>query len=314
MDFNIRIFFYFIVLYFLSVSAWYFLLIILKIYVFSLYIKLIYSIIKYKAFFIFILEVRFLAAYEEFASVYDIFMDNMDYDMWVEYIHRIWDKENIKPKLIAELGCGTGNITGRLAKEGYDMIGIDISEEMLSVAKTKAEEDGSKNILYLLQDMTEFELYGTVDVILCLCDSINYITEYDDLVQVFKLVNNYLEPNGLFIFDINTEYKFKHILGDNTFADTEENAAYIWQNFYDENEKINEYYVNFFIKNNDDTYERTEEYHYERAYKLDEIKNALSEAGLIFENSYNAFSFDEPKYDSQRVYIIAREHGKIQEA
>ena len=255
-----------------------------------------------------------MAAYEEFAFVYDMFMDNVDYDMWVKYIHRIWEKEGIEPKLIAELGCGTGNITERLAKEGYDMIGIDISEDMLSVARAKADDNGITNILYSLQDMTEFELYGTVDVILSLCDSINYITEYDDLVSVFKQVNKYLEPDGLFIFDINTEYKFKHILGDNTFADTEENAAYIWQNFYDENEKINEYYVNFFIKNNDNTYERTEECHYERAYSIEEIKNALSEAGLIFEHSYNAFSFDAPKEDSERLYIVAREHGKRQEA
>lgn len=255
-----------------------------------------------------------MAAYEEFAFVYDMFMDNVDYDMWVKYIHRIWEKEGIEPKLIAELGCGTGNITERLAKEGYDMIGIDISEDMLSVARAKADDNGITNILYSLQDMTEFELYGTVDVILSLCDSINYITEYADLVNVFKQVNKYLEPDGLFIFDINTEYKFKHILGDNTFADTEENAAYIWQNFYDENEKINEYYVNFFIKNNDNTYERTEECHYERAYSIEEIKNALSEAGLIFEHSYNAFSFDAPKEDSERIYIVAREHGKRQEA
>lgn len=255
-----------------------------------------------------------MAAYEEFAFVYDMFMDNVDYDMWVKYIHRIWKKEGIAPKVIAELGCGTGNITERLAKEGYDMIGIDISEDMLSVARAKADDDGITNILYSLQDMTEFELYGTVDVILSLCDSINYITEYEDLVNVFKQVNKYLEPDGLFIFDINTEYKFKHILGDNTFADTEENAAYIWQNFYDEDEKINEYYVNFFIKNNDNTYERTEECHYERAYSVEEIKNALSESGLIFEHSYDAFSFDAPKEDSERIYIVAGKHGKRQEA
>ena len=121
-----------------------------------------------------------LGVYERFASVYDMFMDNVDYDMWVEYIHKIWEKENISPKLIAELGCGTGNITCRLAKEGYDMIGIDISGEMLSVAREKAMEEGC-DVLFLLQDMTEFELYGTVDVILCLCDSINYITDYDGI-------------------------------------------------------------------------------------------------------------------------------------
>ena len=111
-----------------------------------------------------------MQAYEGFASIYDIFMGDVDYDGWVEYIEKIWKKYKKEPKLIAELGCGTGNITGRLAKKGYDMIGIDISEEMLSVAREKAAEEGD-DILYLLQDMTEFELYGTVDIILSLCDS-----------------------------------------------------------------------------------------------------------------------------------------------
>jgi len=252
-----------------------------------------------------------LAAYEDFASVYDIFMDNVDYDMWVEYIHKLWNKYQVSPKLIAELGCGTGNITERLAQKGYDMIGIDISEEMLMVAREKAQEKELGNILYLLQDMTEFELYGTVDVVLSLCDSINYITEYEDIVQVFKLVNNYLDPNGLFIFDLNTEYKFKNILGDNTFADTQDKAAYIWQNCYDEEEKINEYYVNFFIENEDGTYERTEECHYERAYSIQEIKSALKEAGMIFEASYDAFTMNPDNEKSERIYIVARENGKI---
>ena len=172
-------------------------------------------------------------------------------------------------------------------------------------------DEGNKNILYLLQDMTGFELYGTVDVILCLCDSINYITDYDDIVKVFKLVNNYLEPGGIFIFDINTEYKFKNLLGENTFADSEENAAYIWQNYYDEDERINEYYVNFFIKQENGLYERTEECHYEKAYKTEEIKKALNEAGLIFEACYDAFTFNLPNEKSERIYFVAREKGKI---
>ena len=253
-----------------------------------------------------------LGVYERFASVYDMFMDNVDYDMWVEYIHKIWEKENISPKLIAELGCGTGNITCRLAKEGYDMIGIDISGEMLSVAREKAMEEGC-DVLFLLQDMTEFELYGTVDVILCLCDSINYITDYDGIKKVFKLVNNYLEPKGLFIFDINTEHKFKDILGKNTYTDCEDGAAYIWQNYYDENEKINEYYVNFFVEGEDGLYERTEECHYERAYSVDEIKKAIEEAGMEFVSAYDAFTFNKPNSQSERVYVVAREKGKCME-
>jgi len=251
-----------------------------------------------------------MQAYEGFASIYDIFMGDIDYDGWVEYIKKIWEKYGKNPSLIAELGCGTGNITGRLAKQGYDMIGIDISEEMLSVAREKAFEEGD-DILYLLQDMTEFELYGTVDVIISLCDSMNYITEDEDMLQVFKLVNNYLDPKGLFIFDLNTEHKFKNVLADNTFAETTEDAAYIWENNYDEEEKINEYYVNFFINDEDSgMYERVEECHYERAYSLEEIKGFIEESGMEFVAAYDAFTFEPVKEDSERIYVVARENGK----
>ncbi|MCI1960227.1 MAG: class I SAM-dependent methyltransferase [Clostridia bacterium] len=249
--------------------------------------------------------------YNGFASVYDIFMDNVDYDGWTGYIEKIIGKYyNSKPKLIAELGCGTGNVTERLAEKGYDMIGIDISEQMLSIAKMKAEKSG-KDILYLCQDMTEFELYGTVDVILCLCDSLNYLTEYGDLKKVFSLVNNYLEPNGIFVFDVNTEYKFKEIYGCNSFGSSTDNAAYVWQNYYDEEEKINEYYVDFFIKvNNSEKYSRRNECHYEKAYSLEEIKAALKESGLAFVDSFDAFTFEPPHPESERICIVAREHGK----
>ena len=167
--------------------------------------------------------------------------------VFADKIEKIWKKYKKEPKLIAELGCGTGNITGRLAKKGYDMIGIDISEEMLSVAREKAAEEGD-DILYLLQDMTEFELYGTVDIILSLCDSMNYITDKEDMLKVFKLANNYLDPHGLFIFDLNTEYKFKNVLSDNTFAETTDDAAYIWENTYDEDEKIKRILCKLFYK------------------------------------------------------------------
>jgi SAM-dependent methyltransferase len=251
-----------------------------------------------------------MQAYEGFAPIYDLFMGDIDYDGWTNYIKKIWEKYNKTPKLIAELGCGTGNITGRLAKMGYDMIGIDISEEMLLEAKEKAEEENLE-ILYLLQDMTEFELFGTVDIIISICDSLNYITEKEDLVKVFKLVNNYLDPKGLFIFDLNTEYKFKNILAENSFSQTDEDAAYIWENTYDEESKINEYYVNFFVKDEESgLYERIEECHYEKAYSVDEIKDVINESGMEFVAAFDAFTFDEVKPESERIYIVARENGK----
>ncbi|MGN1317547.1 MAG: class I SAM-dependent DNA methyltransferase, partial [Lachnospirales bacterium] len=158
-----------------------------------------------------------MSCYENFAKVYDLYMENTPYDEWTEYVMEIFKKHNLPNTtgIIAELGCGTGNMTTRLQKKGFDMIGIDMSEQML----TKAKEKSDSNILYLEQDMTEFELYGTVDAIVSFCDSINYITDEEDLLQVFKLVNNYLDIKGLFVFDINTIYKFKEILGDNCFCE-----------------------------------------------------------------------------------------------
>jgi len=251
-----------------------------------------------------------LDTYNDFAQVYDLFMEDIPYDEWVSYLEAVWRNYDFKPKLIAELGCGTGNITHRLAKKGYDMIGIDVSDTMLLQAREKAVEE-NQEILYLLQDMREFELYGTVDCIISLCDSLNYITDENDLLEVFRLADNYLEPNGLFIFDMNTEYKFKEILGNNTFAEAEEEAAYIWENFYDEEEKINEYYVSFFVRDKkSQMYRRFEEEHYEKAYSLETVKKLLNKAGLKFLAVYDAFTFDVPKAESERVYFIAQEIKK----
>lgn len=251
-----------------------------------------------------------MSAYENFSEVYDKFMSDTPYDKWIEYIKSIWDKFSLKPKLIAELGCGTGNITQRLADKGYDMIGIDYSESMLSKAIEKSAKS-KKEILYLNQDMREFELYGTVDCIISLCDSINYITEEEDLLAVFKLVNNYLDPKGLFIFDLNTIYKFKEILGQNSFSQTDENSAYTWENYYDEEEKINEYYTNFFIKD-DKTglYSRFEEEHYEKGYEIETIKKIINDSGLEFVAVYDELTFNEPTDKSQRIFFVAREKGK----
>lgn len=250
-----------------------------------------------------------MGAYEGFAEVYDVFMDDVDYDNWVDYIEKIWNMNNLKPKLIAELGCGTGNVTERLGAKGYDMIGIDISEDMLAEAREKSMEN-QNGVLYLLQDMREFELYGTVDTIISLFDSLNYITEENDLLKVFKLVNNYLEPEGIFIFDLNTKYKFQSILADNTFTQTNEDSAYIWENYYDDETEINEYYMNIFVEGEDGRYERFEEVHYEKAYSIDTVTQLLEKSGLKLINIYDAYTFDEPKENSERLFFVAQEQGK----
>lgn len=253
-----------------------------------------------------------MSSYESFARVYDLFMDNIPYEQWCEYLAGLLKEYGITDGLVLELGCGTGNITRLLADKGYDMIGVDNAPDMLEIAMEKKEAD-QQDILYLLQDMREFELYGTVKAVVSICDSMNYIIEEEDLLQVFRLVNNYLDPKGIFIFDMNTEYKYREILGENTIAENREDASFIWDNFYDEEGQINEYDLALFIPEEiqgETLYRKYEEVHYQRAYSLETVKNLLEQAGMEFVTAYDAFTHDAPQEYSERVYIIAREKGK----
>ena len=172
-----------------------------------------------------------MEAYTSFAEVYDQFMDNVPYREWADFLQEILQKEGINDGLVLDLGCGTGSMTEELAGRGYDMIGVDNSEDMLEIAMEKRQESGH-DILYLLQDMQEFELYGTVRAVVSVCDSVNYVTEKEELEQVFRLVNNYLDPGGIFVFDFNTEYKYREVLGDRTIAENREDSSFIWDNYY----------------------------------------------------------------------------------
>jgi len=175
-------------------------------------------------------------AYTSFAAVYDTFMDNIPYEEWKSYLKELLKEYGVQDGLVLDLGCGTGTMTELLAADGYDMIGVDNSEEMLEIAREKQIKSGHE-ILYLLQDMREFELYGTVGAVFSICDSLNYITEPEELKQVFRWVNNYLDPGGIFIFDFNTEYKYREVLGDQTIAEAREDCSFIWDNYYYEGER-----------------------------------------------------------------------------
>lgn len=251
-------------------------------------------------------------AYTNFAQVYDLFMDDIPYEEWCCYITDLLKDYQIEHGILLDLGCGTGNLTELLSKQGFDMIGIDNSFDMLEIAIEKKERSG-QDILYLLQDMREFELYGTVSAVVSICDSINYILSYEDLVQVFRLVNNYLDPEGIFIFDLNTEYKYTALLADNTIAENRDKGSFIWENYYYPEEKINEYDLTLFIQTqpeSEDLYQKFVETHYQRCYSLKEIKSALNDAGLEFLVCYDAFTKNAFTNKSERVYVIAREKGK----
>ncbi|SHO51987.1 class I SAM-dependent DNA methyltransferase [Anaerocolumna xylanovorans] len=272
-----------------------------------------------------------MEAYTGFAQVYDKFMDNVPYDKWAEDIRKILTKQGILEGILLDLGCGTGSITRRLAGYGYDMIGIDISEEMLQIAiEKKYEEDENptgnskeKDILYLKQDMRNFELYGTVSGVICICDSLNYITKEEELLSIFSLVNNYLEAGGIFLFDMNTEYKYKEILGENVIAENREDCSFIWENYFDEKENINEYQVTIFVEAEEEEenkhrksklYEKFSETHYQKAYSIDTVKSLLEKAGMEFIGVYEAFTENPPTQTSERVCFLAREKfqtGKV---
>ncbi len=252
-------------------------------------------------------------AYTSFASVYDEFMDNVPYEEWAEYLCGLLKEYGVKDGLVLDLGCGTGSLTELLARKGYDMIGVDNAEDMLQIAMEKRGESGL-DILYLLQDMREFELFGTVAAVVSICDSMNYLTEYEDLVETLRLANNYLDPQGVFIFDLNTVHKYRDVIGDNTIAEAREECSFIWNNSYDEESQINEYELTLFIQEEDGLYRRYDENHYQRAYTLDEVRCAVEESGMELVAVYDAFTREPAREDSERVYVIAREkacEGKL---
>lgn len=251
-----------------------------------------------------------LDAYTGFATVYDTFMDNIPYEEWSEYLVGLLREYGVEDGLVLDMGCGTGSMTELLAGAGYDMIGIDNSEDMLELAMEKREESGH-DILYLLQDMREFELYGTVRAVVSICDSINYITEESDLLETFRLVNNYLDPKGVFIFDFNTVYKYRELLGDTTIAEDREDCSFIWDNYYYEEEQVNEYELSLFIREEQSgLFRKYQETHQQKAYDLETMERLLTQAGLEYITAYDAFTKDAPTEKSERIYVIARECGK----
>ena len=251
-----------------------------------------------------------MEAYTSFAEVYDTFMDNVPYEEWAEYLSELLQEYDIEDGLVLDLGCGTGSLTEILATKGYDMIGADGSAEMLEIAMEKKAQSGH-DILYLLQDMREFELYGTVRAVVSVCDCVNYITDEKELEQVFRLVNNYLDPEGIFIFDFNTEYKYKEILGEQTIAEDREDCSFIWDNYYYEDESMNEYELTLFIKEQDSNlYRKYQEMHYQKAYTLDAMRELIEWSGLEFVTAYDAYTRKAPTETSERICVVAREHGK----
>lgn len=267
-------------------------------------------------------EAAEMEAYQDFARVYDKFMDNIPYTEWGERLDALIRKYGVsKPErdaeglldaernLVVDLGCGTGTLTEMMYQKGYDLVGVDVSDAMLNIAMEKKEQSGSE-ILYLQQDMRELELYGTVGTVYCVCDSLNYILEEEELAAVFSLVNNYLFPGGVFIFDFNTDYKYHEVIGDATIAENREDCSFIWENIYDPEEGINEYDLTLFVRQEDETFRKYTETHLQRGYSAEQMKRLAEQAGLAVLEITDADTGQAVTDKSQRIYIVAREQDK----
>ncbi|MDE7322819.1 MAG: class I SAM-dependent methyltransferase [Lachnospiraceae bacterium] len=256
-----------------------------------------------------------METYTGFAGVYDQLMDETPYGQWCENITHELEKYGICDGLVLELGCGTGSLTELLAAKGYDMIGLDCSDEMLNIACEKKEQSGC-DILYLNQDMRSFELYGTVRAVVSVCDSLNYLLKDDDLDACFRLVNNYLDPGGIFIFDFNTRYKYETVIGDDVIAESREDCSFIWENFFDAESGLNEYDLTVFVRDSDasaagkELFSRFDEVHIQRGYTLEEMKCLIERSGLNFCRAYDADTLDAVTAQSERIYCVAQEKMK----
>lgn len=241
--------------------------------------------------------------YNDFAYSYDALMQDVDYQKRTDYICSLFKAFDRMPTLMLDLACGTGEFSNHFAAKGVSVIGVDISYDMLAVAREKSAE-AENDILYLCQDAAELDLYGTVDGAICCLDSLNHITDYDKFCKAIARVSLFLEKDRLFIFDLNTEYKHREVLGNNTFVIDTDDVYCVWQNEYGEKNMV-EINLDFFTSDGD-AYYRTSENFCERAYTDGEIKNALQKAGLKIEAVYEEMTQNAPNDTTQRVVYVTR--------
>lgn len=245
-----------------------------------------------------------MSRYGSFAEYYDSLTSNVDYRKTAEYVSDILNENRINKGILLDLACGTGTMSLIMAQKGYDVIGVDNSPEMLGEAREKALEAG-EDILFLCQDMCSIDLYGTVDCTVCLLDSLNHLESKEELLEAFKRVSLFTVPGGLFVFDVNTEYKHKYVLGDNTFVYDNDDVYCVWQNEYDDESKTVEIFLDFFQEENG-LYRRSSEYFAERAFSDSDIKNLLSEAGFTDIKAYGELRKTAPADTEERVFYVAR--------
>lgn len=245
--------------------------------------------------------------YENFAGVYDRLTDDVGYKKRTEYLLSLFDKFDRKPTLLLDLACGTGGFSNEFSRRGISVIGVDISEEMLGVAAENSR-NAEQNVLYLCQDAAELDLFGTVDGAVCCLDSLNHITDYGRFCKAVAKVSLFLEPERLFVFDLNTPYKHREILGNNTFVIDDGDVYCVWQNEYNGADCTVDMALDIFEQSGN-AYRRSGEFITERAYTADEVRHAIASAGLELLAEYGDMSFKSPDRNEERIIYITRKAG-----
>lgn len=261
-----------------------------------------------------------MEAYTDFAYLYDTFMEDVPYEEWAELLSSLIKAYADDVSNVCDLGCGTGTLTRMMNKRGYNMCGVDISEDMLSVAMDRQYEGLEDNaddevdfvppITYICQDMCELSLLESQDAIYSVCDCINYLITEKDVLACLKSVRKNLKKDGIFIYDFNTVYKYKEVIGNTTIAENREDASFIWENFYTDEDHINEYDVTFFTREEnaegEDLFRRFSETHIQRGYTLEEMKGLAKKAGFNYITALDEATRKVPTDTSERIYMILR--------
>ncbi len=246
-----------------------------------------------------------MSSYEFLADSYDQLTTDVRYEQWADYLEKHFSKSKIPVHTVLDLACGTGSLSAQLALRGYEMIGVDQSAEMLSVAVEKCRGLAVEPPIFLNQPMEELDLYGTIDACVCCLDSINYVTRPAALKRAFSRVHLFMMTGGTFIFDVKPPEVLRAADGEIYLDETDETYC-VWRADYSVKRRILTYGMDIFRMNNDGTWERGEEVHEEYAYTLDELEDYLRQAGFVDVRRWGNLKMRSPRADEDRVFFTAR--------
>ncbi len=242
--------------------------------------------------------------YNRFAYLYDELMNDVPYDKWLQFVNDVFQKYEINQPTILDIGCGTGTLPILLAKQNYSISGVDLSEEMLSVAMAKAEQERVQ-IPFYQQNMMELEGFNQLDCITIFCDSLNYLNSEDQVLQTFEKVHESLKDQGIFLFDVHSPYKIEEIFGEETFFIDDEELSLVWSCTQGDQPLSVEHDLVFFMKEeNHDSYERFEEYHIQRTFPIETYRALLHQAGFDVKEMIGDFDL-AVEAKTERIFFIA---------